>query len=418
MNIEEQLRALCDQFDAQQLPVTTDEIIEAWLPQESTVGTEPDRGGRRLALVLAIAATIVVVVAGWLMVSDEDTLQLVPADPPINSVPSSTIGRVTPNTTTPTASPVTPSALPGFPTSVPDAPSDSMTPLSIATVAQRDGVLGYVAPTGEFVPTPDKFALPDGVLGEQRILDTASPGGGFYLIVCCDPGPALWRNGQLLPVTATRMQYAEAKSRYVLVDDVGDTLSVSGEQPNDHDPTISVPDIVDATGTSEGVVALVAGEDPHLLAYDWSPTKPPIDETASERFEVSFADQGPCSIVPVNDDLLVLYGTSDGIDRCIGDRAALIDGATGNLVNAIRLPGMSRQLNSAGNVVTVVTTDGRVLAGWFSIEDPTERLSALPEPSGQPLDDPPSQPALTPSSEPRWRTVVQADAVAASVGFS
>ena len=214
------------------------------------------------------------------------------------------------------------------------------------------------------------------------------------------------------------MQYEVAKSRYVLVDDVGDTLSVSGEQPNDHDPTISVPDIIDAAGTSDGVVALVAGDDPHLLAYDWlSTSKPAIDETASKRLEVPFADQGPCSIVPVNDDLLVLYGTSDGIDRCIGDQAALIDGATGDLINALRLPGMSRQLNGAGNVVTVVTTDGRVLVGWFSIEDPTEWLSALPESSGQPLD-PSSPPALTPSSEPRWRTVVKAEAVAASVGFS
>ena len=179
MNVEEQLRAMCDHLDAQQLPVTTDEIIEARSPQTSTVGTEPDRGGRRLALVLAIAAAIVVVVAGWLMVNDEDTLQLVPADPPISSIPSSTIERVTPNATTPTASPVTPSTVPGFPTSVPDAPVDPMTPLSIATVVQRDGVLGYVAPTGEFVSTPDEFSLPDGVLGEQRILDTASPGGGF-----------------------------------------------------------------------------------------------------------------------------------------------------------------------------------------------------------------------------------------------
>jgi hypothetical protein len=96
----------------------------------------------------------------------------------------------------------------------------------------------------------------------------------------------------------------------------------------------------------------------------------------------------------------------------------VIDGATGDLINAIRLPGMSRQLNGGGNMVTVVTTDGRVLAGWFSIEDPAEWLSALPEPSGQPIDDPPSPPALTPSDEHRWRTVVQADAVAASVGFS
>jgi hypothetical protein len=215
------------------------------------------------------------------------------------------------------------------------------------------------------------------------------------------------------------MQYAVGESRYVLVDDVGDTLSVSSEQPYAQvQTTISVPDIIDATDTSDGVVALVAGEDPHLLTYDGSTTKSPDDETASKRLEVPFADQGPCSVVPVNDDLLVLYGTSDGIDRCIGDRAAVIDGTSGELINAIRLPGMSRQLNSADNVVTVVTTDGRVLAGWFSIEDPTEWLSAPPETSGQPLGDPPSPPALTPSSEPRWRTVVQADAVAASVGFS
>jgi hypothetical protein len=296
-----------------------------------------------------------------------------------------------------------------------------MNPLAIVTVLQRDGVLGNEVGTDEFTAFPNDVAPPDSVLGEQRVLDTAGIGGGSYLILCCDPGPALWRNGELLPVAATRMQYALVESRYVLVDDVGDTLSVSRESPDSPagNPTISVPDIIDAAGTSDGVVALVAGDDPHLLAYDWlSASKPATDETASERLEVPFADQGPCSIVPVNDDLLVLYGTSDGVDRCIGDRAALIDGATGDLVNALRLPGMSRQLNGAGNVVTVVTTDGRVLAGWFSIEDPAEWLSALPGPSGQTLDDPSSQPALTPSSEPRWRTVVQADAVAASVGFS
>jgi hypothetical protein len=96
----------------------------------------------------------------------------------------------------------------------------------------------------------------------------------------------------------------------------------------------------------------------------------------------------------------VLYGITDGIDRCIGDRAALIDGDTSDVVTAIRLPGTSRQLNSAGELVTVVTTDGRVLVGRFSVDDPSGRL-------------PPD-----PTSEPRWITLVRTDAVAASVGFS
>lgn len=402
MNVEEQLRALCDHLDGQQVPVTSEEVIEALPMLTSTVGTEPQSGWRRLGLVLAIAAGIVAVVVGWLVVSDEDTLQMVPAERPTGSTP------------------LPPSTLPGFPTSVPDAPVDPMNPLAIVTVLQRDGVLGNEVGTGEFTAFPDDVAPPDSVLGEQRVLDTASIGGGFYLILCCDSGPALWRNGQLLPVAATRMQYVTVQSQYVVVDDVGDTLSVSDQQlgATSSDLNISVPDIIDATGTPDGVVALVAGEDPHLLAYDWLPTMGRrIDETASERLEVPFADQGPCSIVPVNDDLLVLYGISDGIDRCIGDRAAMIDGTTGDLINALRLPGTSRQLNSGGNTVTVVTTDGRVLAGWFSKEDPSEWLSTLPEPSGQPPVGASSPPALTPSSEPRWTTVVQADAVAASVGF-
>ena len=177
---------------------------------------------------------------------------------------------------------------------------------------------------------------------------------------------------------------------------MGDTLNVSGEEGNLGDlpiATMSIPGLIDAAATSERLLALVAGEDPHLLAHDWSQPVRTFDETTLERLEVPFADDGPCSIVPVNDDFLVFYGTSDGVDRCIGDRAALVDGSTGDLVSALRLPGISRQMNAGGHVVTIVTTNGRVLVGEFAADN-------------------------TPASEPKWTTIVQADAVGASVGFS
>jgi hypothetical protein len=292
-----------------------------------------------------------------------------------------------------------------FPTVVPEAPDDATTTFPIGALAQRDGILGVLGVQDspqQFFPLDDEFALPDGVLGEQRILDTASPGGGFYLVLCCDPGPTMWRNGAPSTVAATRIQVVlGAKWPYVAVDDVGDTLSVSdgGNLGDVVGATVSVPGIIDAAADSERLVALVAGDDPHLLAHDWSQPGRTLDETTLERLEVPFADQGPCSIVPVYGEFLVLYGTTDGIDRCIGDRAALIDADTGDLLAPLRLPGTSRQLNSDGYNVTAVTTDGRVLLGQFGVRNPSGGLS------------------LDPSAQPQWTTLVPSAALAASIGM-
>ena len=397
MTVEKQLRGLGRHLDAQQAPVTTDEIIARARLETLSAGEKPGGGGagrRRLAMVIGIAAALLVALGGWLTTGGDDATELVPAVGPTDSMPPPTTGG-TPTEST-TSSRTTP-APPEFPASVPEAPFSSTRPnISIVALVQRDGVLGVSSETGDLFPLGGEFELPDGTLGDQRILDTASTGGGFYLILCCDPGPMLWRNGTPWPVAATRIQLAIDFSTNIAVDDVGDTLSVSGEEGNLGDlpiATMSIPGLIDAAATSERLLALVAGEDPHLLAHDWFQPGRTFDETTLERLEVPFADDGPCSIVPVNDDFLVLYGTSDGVDRCIGDRAALVDGGTGDLVSALRLPGISRQMNAGGHVVTIVTTNGRVLVGEFVADN-------------------------TPASEPKWTTIVQADAVGASVGFS
>jgi hypothetical protein len=368
-------------------------------------GTEPPRGGaRRLALVLTVAAAVVLAIAGWLMTSGDDTAELVPANRSTDSTPAPSTEKPTSNTTASTMPPEPSSPVNTFPTAVPEAPDDPTTNFPIVALVQRDGILGILGrdSTEQFFPLDGEFALPEGVLGEQRILDTASGITSSYEILCCDPGPSLWRNGRPSTVAATRIQFVfGARWPYVAVDDVGDTLSVSdgGNLGDIVGATVSVPGIIDAAADSERLIALVAGDDPHLLAHDWSQPGRTLDETTLERLEVPFADQGPCSIVPVYGEFLVLYGTTDGIDRCIGDRAALIDADTGDLLAPLRLPGTSRQLNSDGYNVTAVTTDGRVLLGQFGVRNPSGGLS------------------LDPSAQPQWTTLVPSGALAASIGM-
>jgi hypothetical protein len=119
MTVEEQLRALCDHLDEQQAPVTTEEIIGERGLETFSGDTVPGRGGRRLAGVLAVAAAIVVVIAGWLMTSGDDTVEMVPADRPSSSAPS-------PTSATTSATFVSPRN--GFSVQYPDSAESTVTP--------------------------------------------------------------------------------------------------------------------------------------------------------------------------------------------------------------------------------------------------------------------------------------------------
>jgi len=119
MTVEEQLRALCDHLDEQQEPVTTEEIIGERGLAPFSGDTMPGHGGWRLAGVLAVAAAIVVVIAGWLMTSGNDTTGLVPADRPSGSTPS-------PSSPTTSATFVSPRN--GFSVQYPDNAESTVTP--------------------------------------------------------------------------------------------------------------------------------------------------------------------------------------------------------------------------------------------------------------------------------------------------
>jgi hypothetical protein len=191
--------------------------------------------------------------------------------------------------------------------------------------------------------------------------DGSTP-GGFYILTCCTPGGVIWRNGVSL-AAGTHMDYLVRSAgpvERVLLDPATSTVT---QGISDTPTKIVEPGAIDVALLDVHTMGiLVGGRAPKLVVTSGS--------AASRRvFPLPAGALEPCAIVALQFQFVVLVGARRGNDPCVGDRALVIDGASGEIASTLRMPGEVRGINSDhASKVIAVTTSGNVVLGDFGSE--------------------------------------------------
>jgi hypothetical protein len=197
---------------------------------------------------------------------------------------------------------------------------------------------------------------------DTRVVDTdgTSP-GGFYIITCCNPGGIVWRNGaELTP--GTHIDFALSLSggaSRVIVDPATSTINLGLDKPP---ATFVVPGAIDVALVDSQTVAVLVDRPTPTIVITQSTTKSP-----RRGLPLPAGQLNPCAIVGLEGRFVVLVGAPSGADPCIGDRALVIDAASGTILSTIRFPASVRTINSDHRShVIAVTVDGEVVLGDFA----------------------------------------------------